>query len=464
MFKRYSLNKTTTISDLGPSGNAGASSILVVGGEYNREKNKKYLYRILASIDTNSITSDIINEKVTNITLNNSASAYLNMFNVLIDEPNAYEFTIVTHPLTKIWSEGRGNKEDTFSQKGYASWINASSTSLWTTSGGDFVIDSNSSSQYFLTGYENLSANIKSLLNNWLNGTSANNGIIIKMDSIAETVTGTTSTNTQYFKKAFFSRHTNYTTKYPYVEILWDGEIRDYRSIFSFGNSGNLYFYNFVNGSLSDIDGINNRFPGSVTISGATGGVTSTTFSSITSSISATREQKGIYKVTFTLPISANTYNYFKDVWTITSSSSSISSSVEQTFTVLSPINVNTNFNITDIIAVFKNFKNTIQFGEIVYQRIFIKNNKANVLPTLTSSITSLNSIIIEDGYYKVLVDATEETYVDWQKLEFDQFNNFLKIDSSNYPRNIKFRIVLKFNYLGQVLIIDKKENTFEII
>lgn len=463
-FKRYSLDKDTSISTLGVSGNSGASNILVVGGEYSQDKNKKYLYRILTFIDTNSITSDIINNKTVDITTNASASAYLKLSNVLLDVPNAYEFTILTHPLTRLWSEGRGNREDTFTQVGYASWLNASSTAAWTLSGGDYVVDSNSSSQYFYTGYENLSANIKSILNNWLTGVSANNGLIIKMDDTAETITGSTSTNTQYFKKAFYSRNTNYITKSPYVEIIWDGEIRDYRNIFSFGNSGNLYFYNIVNGVLADIDSITTKFPGHVTISGATAGVTSTTFSSITSSISASRQEKGIYKVTFSLPLTSNVYNYFKDVWTITSSSSSISSSVEQVFTALSPINANSNFNITDVIVKLKDLKTQINKDETIYQRLFIKNNLPNILPVLTASITSVSSIIVEDGYYKILVDSTNEIYVDWQKLEFDKFNNFIKIDGSNFPRNIRFRIILKLNYLNQSFIIDKKENIFEII
>ncbi len=462
-FRRYTLNKTATISTLGVSGNAGASTLLVVGAQYDVDKNKKYLYRILGSIDTNAISSDIVDGNVTNITTNSSASAILNIFNIKTSEPNAYEFTINILPLTKIWSEGRGNKIDTFTQVGYVSWLNASSTGAWSLSGGDFIIDSNSASQYFETGYENLTANIKSAVNNWLNGISANNGFIIKADGIAEALTGTTSTNTQYFGKYFLSRHTNYQTKYPYLEISWDGEIRDYRSLITLGNSANLYFYNLVNGVLTDIDGVTTKFPGSVTISGATAGVTSTTFSSITASLSASREKKGIYKVNFTLPISANTYNYFKDVWTITSSFSALSSSVEQVFTKNISLNPNNSLNVTDLNIILRDFKTEINKNQIVYQRIYVKTSSPNALPTLTASTTSLNSLLIEDGYYKILVSKTNETYVDWQKLEFDSFGNFFIIDSNNYVRDVDFKIVLKMNYMGQTFIKEFNK-TFKII
>ncbi len=180
-FYRIPIVKNTSISTKGVSGNSGASTRLVVGGEYVQEKNTKYLYRVLLQIDSSSLSSDITNGYVTNITTDSTASAYLNLFNVLSENPNAYEFTIDIFPLTSLWSEGRGNREDTFSQVGYASWLNASSTGAWTLSGGDFVIDSNSATQYFETGYENLSANIKSILNCWLNGTTANRGLIIKI-------------------------------------------------------------------------------------------------------------------------------------------------------------------------------------------------------------------------------------------------------------------------------------------
>lgn len=732
-FYRLSLNKDTTISTLGVSGNSGAANILTIGGQYNIDKNKKYLYRILGSVDINSLSSDIDNGYVVNPNTSQSVSSHLKMFNVLLEDPNGYEFTIQVFPLTgQPWSEGRGNKVDTFTQNGYANWLNPSSTGTWVVSGGDYSIDSNSASQYFETGYENLSADVKSMLNNWLTSASANYGFILKMNNIAEslstlnfsltsdyilknptsgfamlnistsassylfgntansgfqdfsieahislsslpeitnssgtiisvgseltgyslrykngifyfdvadstnftpasssasiksaissgfvsiygilknyyislsacfinedlditkicsstpilsssanaiggstvsaflfnsygviqdsyynsgfygyvkhikgynfalaeddilnhtrnyTLTSTPNSsipstgslkyyfklnenivlgknniidysnnsdsgsssatltannnyvlfsneklytsilnrNTQYFQKSFYSNNTNYITKTPYIEITWNGEIQDYRNMFKLGGTGNLYFYNIVNGILTDIDGITTKFPGHVNISGATAGITSTTFSSISASISATREQKGIYKINFGLPASASVYNYFKDIWNLTSSSSSVTGAFTQVFTTLNPVYVNNNFNINDLIISFKNFKQTLNKNEIVYQRLFIKNNGANILPVLTASTTSLNSIIIEDGYYRILENSTNDVYVDWQKLEFDQYNNFFQINSKNYGRNIEYRIQLKLNYLGQTFIKDT-ENIFKII
>jgi hypothetical protein len=463
-FKRYTLTKNTTISTLGISGNSGASPILNIGGQYDSNKNKKYLYRILATIDTNSISSDIINGKIVDITTDSSSSAQLKMFNVLIGEENAYEFNINIFPLTgKPFSEGRGNKIDTFTQVGYANWLNASSTGTWSISGGDYIIDSNSASQYFETGYENLTANIKSMINNWLNGSSANYGLILKMDDTAELLTGSTTTNNQYYRKSLFSRHTNYQSKYPYVEIYWNGEIRDFRSLITLGNSANLYFYNIVNGVLTDIDSIATKFPGSVTISGATAGITSTTFSSITASLSASREKKGIYKINFTLPVSANVYNYFKDVWTITSSMSSLSSSVEQIFLKNSAVGANNSLNVTDIDIKLRDFKDDLYKNQIIYQRLYIKSNSQNNLIPLTASVTALNSLIAEDGYYKILINKTNEIYVDWQKLEFDSFGNFFIIDTDNYAKNVDYKIILKLNYMGQTFVKEFNK-TFKII
>lgn len=465
---RLPVTKDTTISNysnggqLGQYGNAGQSQILDVWGNFDITQGEKFLTRFLMYFPVTSLSAAISNGTAPNINTDTTVTATLKVFNINHSESQAYDFNLQAFPITTYWAEGMGTRIDSFSESGVANWVSASVTAAWTTTGGDYLIDSNSASQYFSTGFEDLAINIKPMLLNWYNGISANNGLIVKMDSTAESTTGTTSASLQYYRKSFNSRTTNFLPYAPYVEIVWNNQIKDYRKIAKIGTTSNLFFYNFVNGVLTDVDSSTAFFPGSVTLSATTAGSSAllSTCVSLATLTSSTRLKAGVYSVNFTLPNSATTYNTFYDTWTITSSSSAASLSSTLSFSALSPIGVEDNMDFKDVIVKVINLRNSIPKDQIIVQKLFIRDSSLNLAPLVISS-TAIPNTIVEDGAYRIKITNTGITDLDWTPLDFDKAGNFFTINASNFIRDVRYNVEFKLNIRGQTLIFSDPQNYF---
>ena len=459
---RAPLSKDNTIStyssilSLTGLGNAGNSQIVDLWGWYKYDTNKKYLARILGQVDINTIISEIAKETLPN-PLNSSVTCTLKFFNINHANPQAYDFTAEIYPVTTQWTEGRMNRIDSFTQQGVSNWLSASTSAVWTTAGGDYKIDSSSATQYFETGFENLTANLSAMINNWISGVSANYGFIIKMDSTAESLT---STNEQWYRKSFHSRSTNEPMFAPYLEFTWDDSIKDDRNTGVFGNSMNLYFYNTPNGIYTDIDSVTSSFPGTVTISSSLSSVSSL-------SVSAARVKKGVYKATFTYPLSGNSATAFYDTWTVTSSSSG--SPLTRNFYPLQSVTSQNNLSVYDVVFKVIDFENgLIQKNTNVTKKIFIWQRTADIQPLVQSELNSISSIaastissyISTNGFWRILNDA-DFVDMDWQPLSYDSESNFFSINSDNFAKNSSYKIEFKLDIQGQTLLFNK---TFKIV
>lgn len=462
---RIPFNKDCFITSESISGNSGRDQVVNVAGKYVELTQEKFISRILGSIDTSS-TSDLVTKindgYIPDPNTNTTVTAYLKMFNTLHSERKAVGFNINVFPLTSDWDEGTGigfNESNDLLSTGYANYIYRKPSLLWSNSGGDYKVDSNSSSQYFSSGDENLNVNVTNIIKVWLNSTSSNYGFIIKMGDFEESLTGTTSASLDYYRKSFFARETNFL-KWPRVEFVWNDRIIDYKSIAPFGTSSYLYFYNISNGTYKDLSGTG-AFPGHVVIEGITSN-SSTSWSSVSSSLSsvtASRISTGIYRMLINeLPYSIySTYSKFRDNWTITSSISSVLSSLTSFITTISPINNSfDNVDYSKLTVNFLNFQNEYLKENKITFRIFIKDLSYSY-QTLTASSTSFSNLIIEDGYWRILTDK-DEIDIDWQSLSFDKNGNFFVLDMNNFIRNTNYKIDLKLNYKNQNLFFDGKE------
>lgn len=450
LIKDNTISTYSSIASLTGLGNAGNSQIVDLWGRY--KDGSKFLARILGQVDINTVKTAIANESLVN-----SASCILKFFNINHADPQATDFTAQIFPITTQWTEGRNNRVDSFSQEGVSNWLSASTSAAWLTAGGDYLVDSSSATQYFETGFENLTANLSAMVNNWLSGVSANYGFLIKMDSTAESLT---STNEQWYRKSFHSRSTNEPMFAPYLEFVWDDSIKDDRNTGFFGNSMNLYLYNTPNGIFTDIDSITSSFPGVVTISSSL-----TAFAPL--SLSASRVKKGIYKTTFTYPISGAGATAFYDVWTVTSSSSG--SPLTRNFYPLRSITSQNNFSVYDVVFKVIDFENgLIQNGTTVIKKLFIRQKNADVQPLVQSELNSISSIaastipsyISTNGSWKIMNDAGFVD-IDWQPLSYDSDSNFITINSENFAKNLLYTIKFKLDIQGQTLLFDK---TFKVV
>ena len=190
--KRSYVDQDTWITDKSSTANIGLSPILETWANYSTEKSTKYWARILMRFNLSGLTGSINTNDTPSPVTDTTVSAWLKVFNVKHGDAQAENFTLEVYPLSANWSEGKGLDNDGLTNTGYANAVSATNTTAWSTSGGDYSIDSNSATQYFSHGEENLNINITNMFNNWLNGTSANHGLIIKHADSIETKEGST--------------------------------------------------------------------------------------------------------------------------------------------------------------------------------------------------------------------------------------------------------------------------------
>tara|TARA_R110001632_G_scaffold43135_5_gene109242 strand:+ start:4961 stop:6454 length:1494 start_codon:yes stop_codon:yes gene_type:complete len=170
-------------------------------------------------------------------------------------------FKIVAHPLTKVWQEGLGIDLDEYSDIGHSNWLSASSTTAWSTAGGDF----NSTAPYlfeqeFTTGFENIEVDISKYVEDVLDSSlnsGVNYGLILLLSS------SYLADSNSYYTKKFSARSSEYFFNRPVIEARWDSSIKDDRSNFYYSSSlaqaadnlNTLYLYNNIGGRLQNIPG-----------------------------------------------------------------------------------------------------------------------------------------------------------------------------------------------------------------
>ncbi len=471
---RLPFSQDTWVNNEFRYGSGGRDPILDVGVKYSSSSSNRYIERILGKIDTSSssdIKSRISLGQIPDPALDATVTAKLKMFNVLHAQRQARSFILNIFPVTQQWDEGSGlgfGSENFLYSTGYANYVSRKVGTDWTVSGGDYLVDSNSAVQEFDNGSEDLNVDITNMFKNWISGISSNNGFIVKVSDLYENTTGSSSASLDLWRKSFFGRETS-LNEWPRVEVLWDDQIKDYRSFFTIGGSGYTYFYNMSNERFIDLASTG-VFPGYVAIEGATSN-SSTSWISVSgslSSISAQRVKAGIYKALIKeLPYNLyNTYTRFRDKWVITSAISAISTCATSTIIVISPFAFGNFYDVTynQYTLVLRNFQKEYQKGMLINLRVFIKD-LSKTYETLTASSTAFSSLISDKSYWRILTNK-DEVDIDWQPLDFDKNGNFLTLDTSNLTRNFNYKIDFKINIKGQDLYFDGNDipSNFKVI
>jgi hypothetical protein len=487
MIYRVPITKDNTIStwseipSLRNLGNSGKSQIVDVWGNYRADKNLRFITRFLGEANLTALQAAISNTSVPDPVTDSTVSCNLKFFNINSAEVEAYEYTLQVFPVTRSWQEGRGTRIDSFTNTAFSNWLSASNTAAWSNTGGDFDT-SVTASQYFESGSENLNINTRTMLVNWLSGASANYGFIVKMAQPAEDF-GSLSTGTQYYRKSFHGRLTNYPNFAPYFQLEWVSQIVDDRSILTFGNTANLYFYNAPNGIYTDIDSVTSSFPGKVTLSGSIQGVSGALSAStaivtdngpasgywpVVTNITPLRVKKGVYRALFTLPTSASIFNKFTDVWNVTSAASAVTLSSGLIFYPTSTVSGETNYANLDMNISIPGWKNVYDKNSIINKKVYFIEKTGKVIPLTQSEKNSISSIssstqttfISTDGYWRILTDALGSVDVDWQKLEYDGHSNFFTIDLSNFARQVRYQLEFKIAVRGNTMIFDNQNGS----
>ena len=346
---RYTASADNTItnafqSDLttrGTGSNMGHADSLAVFSIYGQTSGStlglsQELSRFLIQFPVDSITAD---RTAGTIPASGNVSFYLKMFNAETPFTLPQDFTLTIAPISQSWSEGTGLDMDEYKDIGESNWLSASSTTAWTSIGGDYLTASNYNVK-FPQGYENLEVDVSHLVEQWIEGlafTNGNSGFGIRLTgsqeayhssstgadsgSLIDNLNGSTDS---YFTKKFFSRSTEYFFKRPVLEARWDSRISDNRENFIYSSSlapaadnlNTLYLYNYIRGRLVNIPAIGT---GEILVSlysGSTAPTGSKIFVNTTNlNITGGWVKTGIYSASMATTAAATPLPALYDVW-----------------------------------------------------------------------------------------------------------------------------------------------------
>jgi len=265
--KRYFAIADTTITNAfernlitrGTGSNMGAADVLetfVIHGQTTASINAANAEeaRILITFPTNNISSD----KSSGVIPSSSVKYIFKMYNAPHADTLPRNYTLDIKAISKAWTEGTGLDMNQYTDMGTCNWISASSTAGWENQGGD-VHDTPSYTFEFDSGEEDVEVDITTLVDEWVNNTKENYGLLVK-----HVDTAISGNNGTLFTKKFFGRGTQYFNYQPVIEARWDSSRKDNRANFFLSSSlmseddniNTLYFYNRIRGQLKNIPAV----------------------------------------------------------------------------------------------------------------------------------------------------------------------------------------------------------------
>jgi len=521
--RRYYASKDATItnalkSDLstrGTGSNMGASDILEVFSIYQQISSSsdgasQELSRVLLQFPVSgSGTGEILADRTAGtIPASGSVDFYLRLYNARHGQTLPRNIIAnVTAVSGGVWTEGTGLDMDEYRDLGECNWEKRQSGTSWGKEGGDYWSGSYVAgvtlpkyTYTFTNGYEDLSLNITSLVEEWIDGkaTSArqNYGIGVFLTASQEAylsnssgVDGTSTLhNTEgatdtYFTKKFFGKGSEFFFKRPCVEARWDSSKKDNRSNFQYSSSlasgtdnlNTLYLYNYVRGQLKSIPDVtsvyvqlfsgsaNNSAPaGSALQLSVGGGVVSANQYYVTGGLSSTA---GIYTASVALTASATPLTKLFDVWGAGSGIAGATVQTTQYFTgSISPSKLaSSEINPTyQYVTKITNLKSA--YGRSEEPRLRVYTREKNRTPTVyTVANADAQTTAVEDAYYKVLrlydmedvvSYGTGSSVLDYTRLSYDVSGSYFDLDmtllEADYAYGIRFAYYLNGVYKEQ--------------
>jgi hypothetical protein len=353
-------------------------------------------------------------------------------------------FDLIVSPVSASWDEGLGQDVNELADKGFANWDKRTSTAFWVTPGGDFL-PSPTASAHFDTGAEDLEVDVTAIVNGWLSGTIANNGIGVMLTASIES----NSLYVDYYQKKFYSRQTFFVDRAPYIEARAATAIRDDRANMQWARTGSLFLYNLVGGSYQDL-------PGSfvtVAISDASG---------VLAYLTASRGPvPGIYSASFALPTGSYSAgrpysgSAFFDSWgsgsfafstgTFFPSSTGITQTVSQQPLTARIRNMQDEYTPEDV-GLF----------EVLFRR------RPHSLPVVQTASLGVVPYIVEQAYYAVENDATRERVIPFgtgsqqhTRLSYGGSGNSFTLRMSNLHSGNVYRVIFLVVEQGRHQVID---------
>lgn len=453
--KRFVANKDTTITNAfkenlisrGTNANMGSADSLEVFSIYGQSTTSSLeKSRILVEFPI----SDLVNDRtIGKLPASGSVQFYLRLFNVEHPFSVPRDFSMTINPISKSWEEGYGLDMEGYSDKGFVSgsggvgttWIMAGSSSFWDSQGGDII----TGSQYdltasFQTGLENIDLDITSIVEEWIDGTLPNYGLLVKLSSSYEDGSSLGS----FYTKKFSARGSEFYFNRPCIEARWNPSVTDDRNNFYASsvllspedNTMNLYFYNKVGGELKNVYGnpdIDIKFYTDAQLNNEL---------SASSSI-ITNPLPGVYKASVIIDTTASV---LYDKWT-----NSLTSSIKyhsSSFDVYQRESDDFS-NLPEYIVHLTNAKSTYNQGELARFNIFVRERDWQ--PNIYSvAYNNVESTAIPNLYYKIFRLNDNYTIIDYStgslaytKTSYDSNGNYFELDMNILEKDYGYGIKL---------------------
>jgi hypothetical protein len=452
--KRYISNKDTTITNAykpdlrnrATDANMGASDVMEIFSIFGQASTSSIeKSRILVDFPINDIVTDRNTGK---IPVSGSVNFYLRIFNVEHSDSVPRDFALNIAPISQSWDEGFGLDMETYIDKGWggtngrgSTWLYASSGTLWTEEGGDYLSGSNNLlKQNFSSGLEDLEIDVTSITERWISGSLSNYGFVVFLSGGYESGTE----NTSFYSKKFSTRSSEYYLRRPCLEARWNPSITDDRNNFyssssllsAEDNTMYLYFYSRVNGKLKNI--VNNPIPTVIFYSDSlyTNAISS-------SYLSASNPTIGVYKVAVAIETTASV---LYDKW-VNSSNNNIKY-YSGSFDVYQRENSNISYEEEKIINI-TNLKAKYSSNELVKFNIFIRERDWQ--PNIYSiAYNNVENTSIPNLYYKIFRFNDNYTIVDYStgslaytKASYDSNGNYFEFDMNILEKDYGYGIKL---------------------
>lgn len=456
--KRYVAEKDTTITNAFKSSlttraeeaNMGQSDSLEIFSIYGQATTSSVeLSRILVQFPISDIQADRASG---DIGASGSVQFILKLSNARHPLTTPRDFDLVVEPISSSWEEGFGLDMEQYKDEDQANWLSASSTSAWTTEGGDFHTSPVYTSS-FPIGNEGLQVDITDLVEEWLTGSKENYGVGIRMSPTHE---GDTKS---FYTKKFFSRGSEYFFERPWVEARTDTTVRDQRNNFYASSSlvpaednlNTLFLYNRVRGELKNIPSVGT---GSIFVSlysGSTGPVNNPlTLSSGLTSVTGGYHDTGIYTASVGVDTSLS---WVYDVW---------HDNLGRQFHTGSRIDIldysaSDNFQIPRYVTKVTNLKPSYKISETARFRLFVRDK--DWCPTIyTVAIRDIENLVIDNAYYRIFRTMDSKEVIPYgtgsyhhTRMSYDGEGNYFDFDMSLLEPGYEYGIGIAFRLEGKI-------------
>ena len=365
---------------------------------------------------------------------------YMRLIHETTSEALPSSFDVEVFPVSGTWDEGRGMDTSDHTDKGVANWWKRTSAEYWTSRGGDFLANPRLTTHFDL-GNENLDVDVTSIFQSWASGTFPNDGLLVRMTSSVEAV----SNYTNHYLKSFYSRHSQWPDRRPYVEVRWNDFMGDDRGRMHWNRTGSVYLHNVVDGQYQNLSIGSNALI--VALADASGTVMSLTASAT--------GLTGIYSASFALPTGSYSGSLFYDKWG-SGSFSFMTGTIS--FSTESPV---TTTPSREYIGRVVNLRDFYEPDETVRFDTYFRRKSYKPSVVLTSS-ANLRPDIMERAFYAIENDSTRERVIPFgtgslqhTRLSYDYQGNYFVFPMSNLHSGEVYRVIFMVEKDGQKQVLD---------